>query len=523
MPTTSTQPSSRASALSNYAKRARVMATVFTAGIAAAACYNFNILDTNGQTLQGLSNPTAASVSAAMTGLFSASRQDIQALIWRVGSMGREAINLSGNNQPDYQEPYFGPLSSTQFGGSIWGNEYSAIRDANIIIDGAPKAPDMTKAQIALTLGVAQTIKAQMFMYVAETRAQYGAPVNVDIPTTASPAPFVSQDSVWATIIYTLDSALTNLAAGASGNFVFQFPNGYATFGFNNVPQFRQFTWALLAKAWCERATVTSPPNAAYYANALHPALDSSFLSTTGNFLAGPYYDFSSGPGDSPNTLSEPLSGNTFYADTFNVTDAQRQTGGALDQRVLSKIAAIDFPTVSPGGQGGIPQIQGWLKFTVYFVSGSPNTAAPIPIIRNEELILLQAEALLGTGNIGGAVTDLNIVRTQSGNLPAYSGPMTTAAVTNELLYDRRFSLLWEQGTRWIDARRFGLLTSTPPAPPPTGIELGWDTLPPPAPGPPANWPAPTYQLPNVPTIMPIPNTECLARGLGSTCDPLGT
>ena len=134
MPTNSTQLSSRASAPTSYTKRARVLATVFTAGIAAAACYNFNVLDTNGATLQGLSNPTAASVSAAMTGLFSATRQDIQALIWRVGSMGREAINLSGNNQPDYQEPYFGPLSSTQFGGSIWGNEYSAIRDANIII-----------------------------------------------------------------------------------------------------------------------------------------------------------------------------------------------------------------------------------------------------------------------------------------------------------------------------------------------------------------------------------------------------
>ena len=364
-----------------------------------------------------------------------------------------------------------------------------------------------------------------MFMYVAETRAQYGAPVNVDIPTTASPAPFVQQDSVWATVIYTLDSALTNLAAGASGSFVFPFPNGYANF--NSEQTFRQFTWALLAKAWCFRATVAvtanppvnQAPTAAYYVNALS-ALDSSFLTLGGNFENGPYYDFSGGPGDTPNNLSEPLTGNTYYADTFNITDAQKQTGGTLlDQRVLNKIAPIPNDSF-PGGQGGIPQILGWFKFTVYFVNGSPINTAPIPIIRNEELILLQAEALLGTGNIGGAVADLNIVRTTAGNLPAYSGPMTTAAVTNELLYDRRFSLLWEQGTRWIDARRFGLIAAAPP----TGIELGWDTASPPAPGPPANWPVSGgYLPPNVPTIMPIPNTECLARGLGSTCDPLGT
>ena len=499
----STQTPRRVAARREFAMRAKVVGLVLIAGAAATACYNFNILDSNGPTITGLNNPTQANVSAAMTGLFSATRQDIEAVIWRLGSMGREAINLSGNNQPDYQEPYFGPLSSTQFGGSIWGNEYSAIRDANIIIDGAPKSPDMTKPDIALTLGVAQTLKALMFMYVIETRAQYGAPVNVDVPATAPPAPFVSEDSVWATILHTLDSARTNLAAGASGNFVFPFPSGYSNF--NTIAEFRQFTWALTAKAWCFRATVTSPPSAAFYTNAL-PALDSSFLATGGDFLNGPYYNFSNNAGDTPNNLSEPLTGNTYYADTFNITNAQKQSGGALDQRVLNKIDTLPVG-VTPGGQGGIPQIQGYYKFSVYFVNGSPTPTAPIPIIRNEELILLQAEALLGTGNIGGAVADLNIVRTTAGHLPNYSGALTTAAVTNELLYDRRYSLLWEQGTRWIDARRFGLLAAAPP----TGIQPGWSTV---------TWPVPPNGAPNVPTIMPVPQTECLARGLGNTCTP---
>ena len=225
----------------------------------------------------------------------------------------------------------------------------------------------MSPGQIALTLGVAQTLKALMFMYVAETRAQLGAPVNVDQPTQAPPAPFVSEDSVWATILHTLDSARTNLAAGASANFVFPFPNGYSNF--NTVASFRQFTWALTAKAWCFRATVTNPPSVAFYTNAL-PAVDSSFINTGGSFLNGPYYDFSSSPGDSPNSLSEPLTGNTFYADTFNITDAQKQSGGALDKRVLTKIDTIPVGT-TPGGQGGIPQILGYYKFVQYLVNGN--------------------------------------------------------------------------------------------------------------------------------------------------------
>jgi hypothetical protein len=500
-------------------------AVLIAAAVVSAACYNFNITDPNGQTLQGLSNPSEASVSAAMTGLFSASRQDIESIIWRIGSMGREAINLSGNNQPDYAEPYFGPLSSTQFGASIWGLEYAAIRDANIIIDGAPKAyPGMSKAQIALAQGVAQTLKALMFTYVIETRGSYGAPVNVDIPPNGPPAPFVGEDSVWATVIHTLDSAITNLQVGIAANasFTFPLPSGYSNF--NTPPMFIQVTYALLAKAWCFRATVTNPPNAAFYTNAL-TALGSSFLTTGGNFANGVYYDFGSGPGDTPNNLSEPLTGNTYYADTFNLTNAQKQVGGVLlDQRVLNKIDSLPVsnPPTTPGGQGGIPQIAGYYKFSVYFVAGAPTTSAEIPMIRNEELILLQAEAFIGTSNLGGAVGDLNTIREMSGNLPAYSGAITKPALTNELLYNRRYSLLWEQGARWIDARRFGLLTSVPPAPPPTGIQIGWDTSS--VTKPPVSWPLDSgYAAPNVPTRMPIPNTECLARGLGSTCNPLGT
>ena len=68
------------------------------------------------------------------------------------------------------------------------------------------------------------------------------------------------------------------------------------------------------------------------------------------------------------------------------------------------------------------------------------------------------------------------------------------------LLYERRYSLLWEQGTRWIDARRFGLLATIPPA-----VSGG-----------------------NVPEVMPVPAPECDARNLPSTtigdiitCTPL--
>jgi starch-binding outer membrane protein, SusD/RagB family len=484
-------------------------------GAAVTGCYNFNITDPNGPTLNGLTgSPTMISVDAAMTGVFARTRATMTGLIWFVGSMGREGINLSGNNQPDYAEPYYGPLSSSEDGGGEWGTQYAAMRDADIVIDAAPHAPDMTSAQADLAVGAAQAEKALMFLQVVSTRATFGAPVDIDHPANAPPAPFVHEDAVYATIIATLDSSLANLNSGASaGNFTFTLPNGYAI---ASTPQtFRQFVWALMAKALCFRASSAITDGAAgggsagsasgYYASALL-AIDSSFYDST---LVGPNgpavnFDFSSSSNDTPNSLSDPVTGPTFFADTFNITDAQKNAG-TIDARVTSKIVSITTVESTPKPQilGGIPQLPGWLKFTVYLSNGSVNTAAPIPLIKDTELALLRAEAEIGTGNLVGAAADLSRVRENEGGLTAYSGPMTAAALTTELLYNRRYSLLWEQGARWIDARRFGQLGT---------IELGWTAS-----------AFPGFPPPSVPTRMPVPSSECEARGLGAVCSPLGT
>jgi starch-binding outer membrane protein, SusD/RagB family len=461
-----------------------------------AACYNYNLTDPNNQSLSSLTgNPTRASVGAAVTGIFDAQRQDGVSFIWRLGSMGREGINLSGNNQPDYQEPYYGPLSSSEFGASDWNAEYVTIRDANIVIDAVGKAPDMSTAEKALTVAVAQTSKALMFLRLVQTRAQLGAPIDVDRPAAATPAPFVSEDSVYATVLHTLDSARANLTAGASASFPFPIPPGYSNF--TTPATFAQLTWGMTAQALVDRATAQphaagQPGSATYYTQAL-TALASSFLPngapSSSSFALGAYFDYSTGLGDIQNTLSDPLTGVTFFALAEADSDAQLQVGGTqIDARALSKIEPIP-PGASPQVISGVP-IQGTLKFTVYFEGGNPNPGAPIPILRYEELILLRAEAEIGTGNVSAAVNDLNFVRENSGNLPPYSGATTPAALITELVYERRYSLMWEQGTRWNDARRFGILNTIPVA-----VPGG-----------------------SVPSVMPIPTTECDARNLPTPC-----
>ena len=122
---------------------------------------------------------------------------------------------------------------------------------------------------------------------------------------------------------------------------------------------------------------------------------------------------------------------------------AELQPGGAIDDRVSRKIT----PVAANSWQG----VTGNDQFIMY-----NQGVTPVPIIRNEELLLIRAEAYLGRNGAGDADlarADLNTVRRVSGklgDLPA-GGDLVEA-----MLKERRYSLLFEGGHRWIDARRYG-------------------------------------------------------------------
>ena len=52
-----------------------------------------------------------------------------------------------------------------------------------------------------------------------------------------------------------------------------------------------------------------------------------------------------------------------------------------------------------------------------------PTPSSPASIIRNEELMLIRAEANIATGNTASALTDINNIRAVSGKL----APIATA------------------------------------------------------------------------------------------------
>jgi hypothetical protein len=132
------------------------------------------------------------------------------------------------------------------------------------------------------------------------------------------------------------------------------------------------------------------------------------------------------------------------------LTEAQTQPGGAIDRRASSKaVTGISLST-----QG----VSSNLRITAY-----ASNVAGVPIIKNEELILLRAEVQLALGNRAAAIADLNFIRVNSGGLAPLAVDFAGDLV-DEILYNRRYSLFYEYGHRWVDMRRYGRLTQLPKA-----------------------------------------------------------
>ena len=129
-------------------------------------------------------------------------------------------------------------------------------------------------------------------------------------------------------------------------------------------------------------------------------------------------------------------------------------------------------------------------------VASASNLSADIPLLKNEELILLRAEANLGLGNTQAVIDDINLIRVNAGGLAptTLTAGSSNADILTELLYNRLMSLIFEQGVRWIDARKYGRLNTLP-------IDRAGDVVHP-------------HQI--------VPTAECDARALPVPCNPLG-
>jgi len=414
--------------------------TSILGSLAIPAC-DLDVQDLNNPSLDDLeNNPTAISIGAACTGLLAGNRRNHAAengYVVLLGVLGREANNFDGADPRYVDELLAGTLDQgSPYGGNFWALPYANIRLANVVLHALDKVGDLTDQNKIAIRGFAETIIALDLLEVITTHDTNGAVIETDRDPLADLPPIADRDHTYAEIVRLLDAGNTDLLAGGD-TLPFAVSKGFS--GFDTPATFATFNRAMRARV------------AAYlkdYPGVL-TALAGSFINddpATADFNAGVYYSYSTKPGDTPNALINP----NIYIHPSVETDAQKSQAGVADARFLRKVGVPKRP-----GTSG--QRSGTLAFNKLY----PDPEASVAAIRNEELILLKAEALFAIGMIGPAVTELNIVRTGSGRLDPLTGVPDAATFTDELLYERRYSLLFE-GHRWIDVRRFGRLATLP-------------------------------------------------------------
>jgi hypothetical protein len=410
--------------------------------IAVSGCSELTVPDFNNSSIEDLStDPTPAKIAAAAQGLLVGTRIMMgpqNGYISLLGILGRESYNFDAADPRFITEMLIGPLDggSPAFGANLFAAPFRNIQNAHIMLDALDRTPGMSDEQKEAVRGFAKTIQALDFLLAVNTRDDLGLPIDVARDPREEPAPIVSRDEVFNHIVQLLEEAKTHLEAGGSA-FPFAMTPGFANF---NTPQsFIEFNRAIKARVDVYMEN---------YDEALI-SLSESFLDPAAPLDLGAYHTYTTGSGDLQNLLFDP-GGRAILGHPSIITDAQQQPGGALDRRATDKTDQLDAPRT-------VQDITTDLIFTIY----NSNTD-PIPIIRNEELILLRAEARIFTNDLPGAVDDLDLIRTMSGGLVPYSGPVTVPALVDELLYNRRYSLLFEGGHRWIDMRRFGRLDDLP-------------------------------------------------------------
>ncbi len=385
--------------------------------------------DPNQPSLDGtIQNPTRDKIANVATGIEAGMRTDINQYLTDVGVIGREYIRFSGS-EPRFTSELLGGDNSVLDNNTFyitrpWAERYRVVRNANILIDALGNADSgiLSDAEKNATRGFAKTLMAHQLLMNANLTFRNG--IRVDVAGD-EPGPLVEYNAALQAIADTLDDANQALQ-GASDDFPFSPTSGFD--GFQTPETFRTFNRALAARVAAYRQD---------YEQVLS-LLGDSFIDPGAPLNQGTFHIFSTAAGDMTNPffLDPQASGDLIAAHPSYVADIRE------DDTRMDKVVKRDDTFEGAGLQSD------W-GFAVY-----DGPTAPIPIIRNAELILLRAEAhlLKSSPDLGAVVDALNVIRNAAG-LGDYSGRMTEEALLDELLYQRRYELYGE-GHRWIDVRR---------------------------------------------------------------------
>jgi starch-binding outer membrane protein, SusD/RagB family len=384
----------------------------------------------NSPIIEDFTNASKSQLNNLVSGTESGLRNNYAMYLDVVGLIGREMYRFS-QADPRYLSDLLGGANATLNNNTFyltnpWNSRYRVVKNCNILIEAATTSSLLTDAERKGYIGFAKTIKA--YQLLLNLNLTYTNGIRVDVANPDNLGPVIGNTEALAAIAGLLDEGKADLAAGV----IFPLSSGFN--GFKSIDGLVKFNRALAARVAVYRQQ---------WAGAL-TALGESFFDLNGDLNTGVNQVFGTGSGDQLNQafFAQNESGEVRLAHPSFVTDILPG-----DDRLAK--ATLRNAAASSSGLSSNRDV---------WVYTSP--LAPIPMIRNEELILIYAEAKIQLNQLPDAIVALNRIRLAH-NLGPYAGAVTQGALITEMLYQRRYSLFFE-GHRWVDMRRYGRLNQLP-------------------------------------------------------------
>ena len=383
-------------------------------------------------------NLTQGDLQDLVGGILYSSRVRLGTYFDDLGVIGREFYRFSGS-EPRFTGDLLGKESAVLDNNTFyitgpWAARYRTVKNANLILsffDSQDLSAQFTEQEITATRGFLKTMIGYELLLNLNLTYQNG--IRVDVTDENNLGEFLSYDASLAAIRGFLEDGATDLQSGGAA-FPFILSSGFD--GFNTPSSFLKANKAISARVAAYQGD--APGTLAF--------LEDSFLNLSADDLyTGIYYNFSLSQIDISNPMYFSVVG--LSAAGARIVQPSFVTDAEDNDNRLDKVALLDEPIILDGLSGD------------YAVNRYKSLIDDIPIIRNEELILLYAEANI-TVNPDEAVRALNIIRDSAG-LDDYTGPNDTESLIDEMLMQRRYSL-YAEGHRWLDVRRYDRLDELP-------------------------------------------------------------
>jgi hypothetical protein len=433
-------------------KRYTTMILAATALVAAGCKDNPVANPIDAPTVDALGGPlTRVTLQQLATGALAQDRNSANVFAYAIeaGIFARDVYRIDASEPRFVQETLGGNPDPGSFaGGGAWAGYYTAMRAENTLILAMANAPasQFTTAEVNATKGFFRTMKALDYWRVIEYRDTVGMSIQTDNP--ADVTDIRCKTAVLSYIAALLDSANADFtAAGATTKLPFQMPTGFTAFGrdYSIVSNLVKFNRGVKGKVDFYRGLDRKNPTPALFTTAITELTQALGGAAAGavpkaDFTKGPYYVFVPGGSENtPNTISDSKIGlNPLVGDSV-------QAGDTRASKIVPRDPLSGFGISTSITYSGA-------------VATTANQAAPLGILRDEELVLLRAQAEIEAGQLANAILDINDVRTNYGLAPV--APADKASAINAVLYEKRYSLLFEGPQRLDDLREYNRLNS---------------------------------------------------------------